>query len=118
LVAEAIPISNAGDGADTIVELSDPGSLDVLQFGAGINAPSVRAARSEEDLVITFATGAGSVTLRGWYGTNGPGIEQVSFAAGKTWDAGALQSQVQTNRPPVLAAPIRYLRTNEPAIFT
>src|SRR5207237_4256744 len=62
--------------------------------------------------------GAGSVTLRDWYGTNGPGIEQVSFADGTTWDAAYLQSLVQTNRPPVLAAPIGYLRTNEDALFT
>src|SRR5438874_757380 len=94
---------NAGDGADTIVELSDPGSRDALQFGASINPPSARAARSEVDLVISFATDAGSVTLRGWYGTNGPGVEQFSFADGTTWDAGYLQSLVQTNRPPVLA---------------
>lgn len=90
-------IFNAGDGADTIVEpavYNPPAAqVDVLRFGAGINAAESLSTRVGQDLAITVS-GTASVTVKNWFTSPQSQIEQVQFANGTTWTASDINASI------------------------
>jgi Ca2+-binding RTX toxin-like protein len=72
----------SGDGQDRI---TDAAGTDTLEFGAGISAGNVTLGRSANDLLLTLAGGAGSVTITNYLIDPARRIENFQFA-----DASAL----------------------------
>lgn len=76
-----------GDGNDVIEEQADSaGEIDVIAFGANIVASAVAVKRSGLDLVLSYSA-QDSVTVRNWFASSSPRIEQVRFVNGNIWDA-------------------------------
>ncbi len=80
-----------GDGNDTMIEGANAGSADALVF-TNVNSTDVTLSYSGNDLTISIpesspgADDSGSVLLKSSLdGTNGQGVENISFADGITW---------------------------------
>ncbi|OQX11774.1 MAG: hypothetical protein BWK76_18660, partial [Desulfobulbaceae bacterium A2] len=84
---------NAGDGQDTITDTA--GALDVLRFGAGIEAGSVTLSRGSNRSVILSVNGTSDqVKIAEWGDGTTYKIERVEFADGTVWDAAYIDAQV------------------------
>lgn len=87
---------NRGDGTDTLTEhdMSGTGSpVDVLRFGEGISPAEVTVIRSGSDLTFRVGLTTDSVTIKGWYSSEGQTtkqVERVEFADGTVWSAAEL----------------------------
>src|SRR5581483_7321655 len=111
-----------GDGSDTIIESPDSGSIDVLQFGAGINPAGLAVTCTGVDIYMRLPNPGDRVLLRDWYSHAERPIEEVRFADGTTWSALELEGHVTdtaaANRAPQLAVPLADQVANEDALFS
>jgi Ca2+-binding RTX toxin-like protein len=78
-------VFGAGSGNDTIVEMGDANSIDILKL-LGLNFPDVAIARSGTDLSIIIKATGESIKVQGHFGSTTSGIEQVLFANGTIWN--------------------------------
>ena len=81
------------DGHDEIVEAG--GDFDLIRFDEGITRDMVRARRHRDDLVLDVAGPHGSVTVRGWFGSQARRVEFVQFAGGAVWDEDTIRRLVR-----------------------
>lgn len=81
-----------GGGDDAIVEAGRTGEIDVLRFGAGIRGSAVRVQRHGDDLVLALKGVNGSVTVKGWFGSDAARVERIEFADGTAWDEAAVRA--------------------------
>lgn len=82
-------------GHDEIDEQGSAGEVDVLRFGQGITADTVRASRHGDDLVLDLAGPHGSVRVKGWFASPAQRVEIVEFADGTSWNGDDLLELVR-----------------------
>jgi Ca2+-binding RTX toxin-like protein len=80
-----------GDGADIVVDRSGE---NVLRFGVGIDAPSVRVTRDESTLYVLPGGADDRVGLLDWFSDEPPPISQVQFNDGTSWSTAELAARV------------------------
>ena len=99
-----------GDGQDTISNYYGDGwgngdvagTLDVLQFKAGIVGSDVKATRSGDSLVLQIIGSTDQVTVSGYFyeGAASPygyALSSIRFADGTSWDVATIRAQVQAH---------------------
>ncbi|BAM90337.1 putative calcium binding hemolysin protein [Bradyrhizobium oligotrophicum S58] len=93
---------NLGDGQDTILDNGGSWDVDVLNFGAGINAGNVvvSQANNGSDILLSISGTTDAVFLRnqlnGWAAYSG--ADEVHFTDGTVWDRATLwQLSTQAN---------------------
>ncbi|MGB9366340.1 MAG: calcium-binding protein [Xanthobacteraceae bacterium] len=86
-------IFGVGFGNDTISGESDSGATDAIKL-IGLNPADVTLSRvNSNDLAVKINSSGETITVVGHYFGTGPGIEQIAFANGTTWD----RTTIQTN---------------------
>jgi Ca2+-binding RTX toxin-like protein len=74
-------VFNLGDGQDEIIETTGGTGGDVIEFGVGVAAQSVRVTLNGADIVVSYGTQGDSVRIKD--GTNGPwAISRFVYADG------------------------------------
>ncbi|MBI4190070.1 MAG: putative Ig domain-containing protein, partial [Betaproteobacteria bacterium] len=99
-----------GDGTDYLSEAAADSGADVLELGADIAPSEILVTRTDSDLLISVAGTGDRVTLQGWFGFNGAGLERVRFADGTVWTPADLEAQIVV--PPGTEGNDRMLGTN------
>ncbi|AWF82128.1 hypothetical protein BTJ40_15525 [Microbulbifer sp. A4B17] len=84
----------ANGGHDQIIDLSSENNQ--LQFSADILPESVKAIRSENDLVLSVVDGDSSVTITDYFDSSGEKISTISFTDGTNWDVSQVKQLVLT----------------------
>ncbi|QKE64574.1 hypothetical protein HNE05_14870 [Aquipseudomonas campi] len=86
-------VFDAGSAVDVIKELgSNSGTVDYIQFGAGIDEGDLWFERSANDLVIRSLDGSDQVSIADWYSRTSAKVEVIQLVDGKQ----LLESQVQS----------------------
>ncbi|MEK7592928.1 MAG: calcium-binding protein [Patescibacteria group bacterium] len=84
-----------GYGQDTVNSYeSTPGSVDTVQFAAGVGTSDVTVTRDAMNLYLTIADSGDRLVLSDWFIDPAARIEQVVFADGTTWDPATLESRI------------------------
>jgi len=98
-------VFGAASGQDTIVETSDPGSIDKIVFAAGITASDIAVSRGgtdNNDLIVGIAGTSATMTIKGWFNQETQSsINSVEFADGSVVAIDAI-----TNYAPVVINPL------------
>lgn len=87
-------IYELGDGSDVVEETVEAGSRDVVQFGYGISAETLRVTRdanSASNIILVMPDG-GKLTIKDGFDGLGTTVEEVHFADGTTWGMPELQA--------------------------
>jgi Ca2+-binding RTX toxin-like protein len=91
-----IYLFNPGDGQDTLSE-SDPLAgeidLDVIRFGAGINAGDITFIRNGNDLVLSIDGSSDQLRILDWRKGGASYIERFEFDDGTAWEWQQIQTQ-------------------------
>ncbi len=110
-------VFGAGSGQDIIREAAVAGDVDTLRVLANPN--DVTVAREDSDIVVSLDATSDRVAID-WFTDPGARIEQVTFADGTLWDGATLEArtQIQVNRPPVVANAITDQTIDEDSAFS
>jgi len=89
-------VINAGDGHDTIIDVSAPGSSDIdrIEFAGSTDLSDVYLSHANNDLTIGFNDGSSSITMSGFFLSPEHQIEQVQFAYGVELSAAQMIEQL------------------------
>ncbi|MGH1396458.1 MAG: calcium-binding protein, partial [Trichormus sp.] len=91
-------VFNVGDGADTISTYESSGvPNDILQFGTGITAASVKLERSGYNLIFKIGTNGDQVAVSNWFNGANYQLARLQFADG-TFLTNAQISQLSVNQ--------------------
>lgn len=102
-----------GDGQDTITAVEAdklPGTVDTLQFKAGIAGSDLQLSAVGSSLLIKIAGASDQITVNGFISQESPTqfnpLQQIRFADGVTWDLKKIQAEllIDTTAAPVSAA--------------
>jgi Ca2+-binding RTX toxin-like protein len=88
-----IYLFSAGDGHDEIDQVSsNSGDLDVVRFTDDVVPDDVSLSRNGDDLVLSLASGADTISLANWFseGDVPARVSSVEFADGTVWDEQAI----------------------------
>jgi len=118
-----------GPGGDTyrfgvnygndIVREDDEGSAGADTLNLLVGRAGTYIYRSGQDIVISLAGGADTLTLQSWYDGAAHQVEILRFADGTSWNAQTLGAHADANLPPESGAsePIAPLSLDEPEAF-
>ncbi len=89
-----------GDGQDTVDDNSNSAGdklllTDILSLEATVS----RLFKASNDIVLTFASGNDSVTIRDMLAADGTGLEQIEFADGIIWTREIILDLLENNAP-------------------
>jgi VCBS repeat-containing protein len=80
-----------GGGHDVV---RDTGGQDAIRFGTGIAAGDMMAWRHGDNLVLSLAGGAESVSVKDWFSSAAKRVERVEFADGTVWNEDEIRTRV------------------------
>ncbi len=93
-------VYRAGDGHDVIDDQSNSaGDRLLIENLVSSEASVKRLYKGSDSVVISFATAAGSVTLRDVLSPTGGGVEQIVFSDGVTWTRETILELLANNAP-------------------
>ncbi|MDC8757865.1 beta strand repeat-containing protein [Janthinobacterium fluminis] len=111
-----------GDGADTISDVDEASSHDVVSFLAGVNAEQLWFRQVGTALEVSTIGTSDKITINAWYGGAAPRIEQFRTADGRVLLGRDVQNLVQAmaslTPPPAgqLTLPANYATILAPAL--
>ncbi|MGH8078147.1 MAG: calcium-binding protein, partial [Lysobacter sp.] len=85
---------NLGDGQDTVIETYDYGTVDTVEFGAGIDQDDLWFHRVGNDLMLSFINSADSIEINDWFLGSANKVEATRFADGTTLTVAQVESLV------------------------
>ena len=84
-----------GDGADSIVEMEEAGSHNIVSFLAGVNTDQLWFRQVGVNLEVSTIGTADKITINAWFSSAGPRIEQFRTADGRVLLGSDVQNLVQ-----------------------
>ncbi|MCC7641834.1 MULTISPECIES: calcium-binding protein [unclassified Janthinobacterium] len=84
-----------GDGADSIIEVEEAGSHNVISFLAGVSADQLWFRQVGVNLEVSTIGTADKITINAWFSSAGPRIEQFRTAEGRVLLGSDVQNLVQ-----------------------
>jgi len=92
-----------GDGSYIIEDSGNTGGVDRLNF-IGLNANDVQFARGTGNALVIFVAGTETITILGYFNSNGSGvIEEIAFADGTIMDLAAVTTRANADTASVIS---------------